>query len=59
MKKPTEFGELPPNLPPRPVEPVPGECCGGNCENCVWIFYERALKRWEERCGELLAGQKK
>lgn len=34
-------------LPPRPQEPLPGECCGRNCENCVYVYYERALKRWE------------
>ena len=34
-------------LPPRPQEPLPGECCGRNCENCVYVYYERALKRWQ------------
>ena len=37
------------NLPPRPQEPLPGECCGRNCENCVYVYYERALKRWEAK----------
>jgi hypothetical protein len=37
------------NLPPRPQEPHPGECCGRNCEHCVYVYYEKALKRWEEK----------
>lgn len=42
-------------LPPRPQEPLPGECCGRNCENCVYVYYERALKRWEERVALILS----
>jgi len=36
-------------LPPRPEEPLPGECCGRGCERCVYVYYEEALQRWEEK----------
>ena len=42
-------------LPPRPQEPLPGECCGRNCENCVYVYYERALKRWEEKVALIMS----
>lgn len=45
----------PSELPPRPEPPLPGECCGRGCENCVWVYYERALQRWEERVAALAA----
>jgi hypothetical protein len=38
-----------PELPPRPEEPLPGECCGRGCERCVYVYYEEALQRWEEK----------
>ncbi len=53
MEPRIELGQAPLELPPRPMEPVPGECCGRGCENCVWVYYERALERWEERCAEI------
>ncbi len=31
--------------PPKP--PVPGECCERGCENCVWVFYYEAQRRYE------------
>jgi hypothetical protein len=34
-------------LPPRPVPPEPGECCGGGCARCVFDVYEEQLARWE------------
>lgn len=37
------------NLPPKPIEPDPSECCGRGCENCVYIYYERALERWHDK----------
>jgi hypothetical protein len=40
-------------LPPKPEQPLPGECCERGCENCVWIYYERALKRWKQKCKEI------
>ena len=36
-------------LPPKPEEPDPSECCGRGCENCVYIYYERALEKWREK----------
>jgi len=42
-------------LPPKPEEPVPGECCGRGCVNCVWVYYELALERWKQRCAEIAA----
>ncbi len=34
-------------LPKKPVEPDPAECCNRGCENCVYVYYEKALKRWQ------------
>ena len=42
-------------LPPRPVEPSPEECCGRGCENCVYVYYERALFRWQEKVAAILS----
>ncbi|MGH8498930.1 MAG: oxidoreductase-like domain-containing protein [Methylococcales bacterium] len=53
MEPQIAFGEISLELPPRPIQPVPGECCERGCENCVWVHYERALKRWEDRCAEI------
>ncbi|MCG8324396.1 MAG: oxidoreductase-like domain-containing protein [Thiotrichales bacterium] len=36
-------------LPPRPIEPEPAECCGRGCDPCIFTYYERALKKWEEK----------
>ncbi|MCP5157852.1 MAG: hypothetical protein H6974_16330 [Gammaproteobacteria bacterium] len=32
-------------MPPKP--PIPGECCERGCENCVWVFYYEAQRRYE------------
>lgn len=40
-------------LPKKPVEPNPSECCGRDCENCVYVYYEKALKRWEEKIAKI------
>jgi Oxidoreductase-like protein, N-terminal len=40
-------------LPKKPVEPDPSECCNRGCENCVYIYYEKALKRWQEKVDKL------
>ena len=42
-------------LPPRPEEPLPEECCGRGCENCVYVYYERALFRWQEKVAAILS----
>lgn len=34
-------------LPPRPVEPADGECCGSDCRDCVWTEHWRALEAWQ------------
>jgi len=34
-------------LPDKPDKPIPSECCDSGCENCVFVYYEKALKRWE------------
>jgi hypothetical protein len=33
-------------LPPR--EPLPEDCCGGGCSNCVYIRFGVALERYRE-----------
>jgi len=33
-------------LPAKPVEPDLSECCNRGCENCVFVYYEKALRRW-------------
>ncbi len=45
-RKNTEF-------PPKPTEPDPSECCGRGCENCVYVYYEKALKKWEKKVEEI------
>lgn len=47
MKTPSDLEGL--ELPPRPEEPLPGECCGRGCERCVYVYYEEALQRWEKK----------
>jgi uncharacterized protein YaeQ len=37
------------SLPPKPVEPDMSECCQRACENCVFVYYEKALKRWQDK----------
>ena len=55
MQTQIESGVL--ELPPRPEEPLPGECCGRGCERCVYVYYEEALQRWEEKIVLLKAKQ--
>ena len=43
------------NLPPRPQEPDPGECCGRGCDPCIYDYYEKALLRWEKRVATIRA----
>jgi hypothetical protein len=46
-------------LPPKPVPPEPGDCCGGGCARCVFDVYDEMLERWERQVAEILraAGQ--
>ena len=41
-------------LPPKPVPPEPGECCGGGCARCVFDVYDELLERWERQVAEIL-----
>jgi hypothetical protein len=34
--------------PTKPVRPDAAECCNRGCENCIFVYYERALQRWQE-----------
>ena len=34
-------------LPDKPDKPNPSECCDSGCENCVFVYYEKAVKRWQ------------
>jgi hypothetical protein len=43
-----------PGLPPRPIPPEPGECCGGGCARCVHDVYQDELERWEREVAEIL-----
>lgn len=36
-------------LPPKPKEPDPAECCGRNCDPCIYTYYERALEKWKKK----------
>jgi len=36
-------------LPPKPVPPEPGDCCGGGCARCVYDVYDEMLERWERQ----------
>lgn len=42
-------------LPPKPKEPDMSECCQRNCENCVFVYYERAVARWEKKVADMKA----
>lgn len=51
MKSHIEFSGL--EFPPPPQKPLPGECCERGCERCVYVYYEEALQRWEEKVNKL------
>lgn len=48
-----ETDKLQLELPPKPKEPEPHECCGQGCEPCVFDYYERALERWKRKVDKL------
>lgn len=41
-------------IPSRPQEPDPYECCGRGCDPCIFDYYEQALARWKQRVAELV-----
>ena len=47
--QPAEHG-----LPPRPVPPEPGDCCGGGCARCVFDVYDEMLERWQRQVDEIM-----
>lgn len=40
-------------IPKKPTKPDESECCNRGCENCVFIYYERALKNWRRKIQHL------
>ncbi|MEO8755329.1 MAG: oxidoreductase-like domain-containing protein [Casimicrobiaceae bacterium] len=36
-------------LPPRPVPPLPEQCCGSGCSRCIHDVYDEALAEWERQ----------
>lgn len=36
-------------IPPRPKEPDPYECCGRGCDPCIYDYYANALAKWEKQ----------
>lgn len=36
------------DLPDRPEEPLPSDCCGGGCVPCVMDVYQDQLQQWEK-----------
>ena len=47
--------KIPPSNPVKPQDP---ECCNRGCENCVFDYYERALKAWENKISRLYLNNK-
>jgi hypothetical protein len=43
-----------PELPPKPVPPEPGDCCGGGCARCVFDVYDEMLERWQRQVDDIL-----
>ncbi|MEE8233811.1 MAG: oxidoreductase-like domain-containing protein [Gammaproteobacteria bacterium] len=41
--------------PPKPREPDLSECCQRNCVNCVFVYYQKALDRWQKKVEEIEA----
>ncbi|KAK3821333.1 MAG: hypothetical protein J3Q66DRAFT_150480 [Benniella sp.] len=42
-------------LPPEPVKPGPGECCGNDCDPCVNTIYWEDLARYQDHVKKLKA----
>lgn len=45
-----ESPELERQLPVRPEEPLPQDCCGQSCEPCVFDIYRSEMDHWARRC---------
>lgn len=41
------------SLPPKPVAPLPSDCCGTGCCPCVHDIYEQDMKQWKKLCESL------
>ena len=41
------YSEL--ELPPKPEEPDPYECCGRGCDPCIYDYYAKRVARWEKQ----------
>jgi hypothetical protein len=50
-----ESGTTDQELPPKPREPDMSECCQRSCDNCVFVYYEKALDRWRKKVEKLKA----
>ena len=35
------------------MSPLPGDCCGGGCAQCVFDLYQRELELWQRRVDEI------
>ncbi len=44
-------------IPPRPKEPDPYECCGRGCDPCIYDYYAKALAKWEKQVAEIESGK--
>ncbi|KAJ0869044.1 putative Oxidoreductase-like domain-containing protein [Helianthus annuus] len=40
----------PPEIPPPPEKPLPGDCCGSGCVRCVWDVYYDELEEYNKIC---------
>mmetsp|Transcript_14179 Transcript_14179/g.30733 ORF Transcript_14179/g.30733 Transcript_14179/m.30733 type:complete len:162 (+) Transcript_14179:55-540(+) len=41
------------DIPDKPREPSPEECCQNGCQICVWDLYNNALREWEAKVAQL------
>ena len=54
MNKPSNTSEQTSlQLPKKPKEPEPYECCEQGCDPCIYDYYAKALARWELKVAEL------
>ncbi len=36
-------------IPTKPQEPNPEECCQSCCDPCIYDYYYKALAKWEDK----------